>query len=90
MALAASLDDDKRRALRDEERKWMRGSDKQCAKEAYACKRLLTTTRADELQLRMGGLAAMAGEWEYATDCDLDHFTEWVIPKPDNRPVAGL
>jgi uncharacterized protein YecT (DUF1311 family) len=89
-ALAAPLDDDKRKALRDEGRQWMRGRDKQCAKQAYACKRLLTTTRADELQLCIGGLAAMAGEWEYATDCDFGHFTEWVIPNPDNRPIAGL
>jgi uncharacterized protein len=88
-ALAASLDDRKRTALRDEERNWIRGRERQCAKGKNYCTRIHTANRADELERRMGGFAAMSGEWGYDTDCDFGHHTEWNIPKSGDGPITG-
>lgn len=81
-ALAATLDEAKRKALRDEERAWIRGADKTCAAGKNYCRRIHTANRADELERRMGGLASMSGEWGYRTDCDFGHDVALSVPKP--------
>jgi uncharacterized protein YecT (DUF1311 family) len=87
-ALAASLDDAKRKALRDEERIWIRDADKTCAKGKNYCRRLHTANRADELERRMGGVASMSGEWGYRTDCNFGHDAELSVPKPPGDIVG--
>ena len=88
-ALAASLNNRERTALRDEQRNWIRGRDRQCAKGKNYCTRIHTANRADELERRIGGFAAMSGEWAYDTDCDFGHHTQWKIPNPGDGPIIG-
>jgi len=88
-ALAASLDDTKRLALRDEERAWLRDFEQTCAKGKNYCRRIHTANRADELERRVGGVASMSGEWGYRTDCNLGHDAELSIPKPPGDIVGN-
>jgi uncharacterized protein YecT (DUF1311 family) len=80
--LMASLDDVKKKALRNEERAWIRGADKTCAAGKNYCRRIHTANRADELERRMGGLISMSGEWGYRTDCGFGRDVELSVPKP--------
>lgn len=88
--LAASLDRARREALRDEERQWIRTRDRACRKGDSHCMRVHTANRADELESRIGALAAMSGEWGYITNCTFGgHYTEWSIPKPGSGTIVG-
>lgn len=89
-ALAASLGGVKREALRDEERRWIRDRDKTCMKGKNYCMRIRTANRADELERRMGGVAAMGGDWGYRTDCNFGgHYIEWSIQKLGSGTIVG-
>ncbi|NID13958.1 lysozyme inhibitor LprI family protein [Luteibacter yeojuensis] len=92
--LAGSLDDAGRKALREEERRWIAGRDQACGVKAGAVvKNICTTTqtsfRADELEKRMGGAGstaatqgaeAVAGDWGYRSDCNLGHYVQLHVP----------
>jgi hypothetical protein len=87
-ALAASLNNAERKALRIEERLWIRSRDKGCARGKNYCRRIKTANRADELERRMGGLAAISGEWGYRTDCYFGHYVKLSVPKSASEIVG--
>ncbi|QWT22473.1 DUF1311 domain-containing protein [Bacillus sp. NP157] len=88
--LSQSLDDTGRKALREEERKWITGRDASCRITAgtvvkNTCTTTQTSFRADELEKRLAAgpkdnKAAppppLAGDWAYRSDCNLGHYAE--------------
>lgn len=96
-ALSRTLDDAGRKALRDEERQWITGRDTACKVPAGTvvknqCTTTQTSFRADELEKRAKGGAAMpagasasaaavAGAWGYRSDCNGGHTAEFTVQK---------
>lgn len=81
--LAASLGEQPRKALRDEERQWIADRDRACGQGQAAdnaCALGWTSKRADALELRVGlqpiTFEAIKGQWAYASDCQFGHYAE--------------
>jgi len=88
-SLAALMGDTDREALRDEERRWIRGRDRVCARGTSDCMLERTAKRADDLERRVGGLASMVGDWGYRTDCNFGHYPNLTIPNSGGGTAVG-
>jgi uncharacterized protein YecT (DUF1311 family) len=95
-ALAASVDATARDHLRNEERQWMAGRDRDCGRAAgnkpNSCSLSRTRYRADVLGDRIGVVpataAAIQGDWEYGTDCNGHHNVSLNVSSTGD-PVQG-